>query len=260
MDVLAFMFLWQQALRTGAGPHGQPEYYPLPEQGETENDRAALKLLRACREDNYWGAEQLILALLKAPQECQLPIFVRMQAIVDAAKLAAFRAAFPGGGPAAGPPASVESPPAGLQTTEASAEGSAGQAPQAEQAQCTVRDPGEADGSPQREAPRIEPAPAASVPQPEAREERQAHNPPRTEAAEKPSRAQRALAVILANPGWSKGQIAKGIGISRSTLDRWENEEPVIKAALESRLGNRQDAPRGFKDKEGNLEAWDDPA
>src|SRR5262249_29777752 len=89
------------------------------------------------------------------------------------------------------------------------ASGARGPAPQAEQEHCADRAPGGAEGGAQRGGPHIEPAPVALAPQPEAREESPAHNTLRTEAAEKPSRVQRALAVILANPGWSKGRIAK---------------------------------------------------
>src|SRR5262249_3818362 len=55
LAVLEFMVSWERALRTGASRHGQPEHYRLPEEGETENDHAALKLLRACCSD-YFGA------------------------------------------------------------------------------------------------------------------------------------------------------------------------------------------------------------
>jgi hypothetical protein len=118
MAVLKFMIFWEHELRTGAGYSGQPEHYPLPEQGDMEEDRAALKLLRLCCGD-YWGGEQTIPAFLNSPCEVQRPILVRMQAIVDAAKLAAFRATFPGCAPAAGPPAVAEDAPAGPPTAEA---------------------------------------------------------------------------------------------------------------------------------------------
>jgi hypothetical protein len=107
MDVLRFLVIWSRELQTGGGVHGQPEYYTLPAQGDTPNDSAALKLLRACC-TNYYAAETTVLAFLDAPPETQRAIWRRMRAILDAAKLAAFRDAFPGYNPAADQPAATE--------------------------------------------------------------------------------------------------------------------------------------------------------
>jgi hypothetical protein len=106
LDVLHFMNYWEGALRTGAACSGSPEYYRLPEQGETDADRDALKLLRACC-TNYWEGEKTILSFVNAPASLRLPILKRMKAIAVDARRAAFRAAFQGGSPGA-----VENAPA----------------------------------------------------------------------------------------------------------------------------------------------------
>jgi hypothetical protein len=112
MRVLAFMVNWENALQTGAGTHGQPEHYqlPEPEQGKTPNDRAALKLLRACCSD-YFAAEGTILAFLNATPEMKLPIVNSMRAIVAGAREATARAALFDGSPPAG-----EDSPTSLET------------------------------------------------------------------------------------------------------------------------------------------------
>jgi hypothetical protein len=101
MRVLSFMVCWEHELRSGVSPYGQPEHYLLPEQGDTENDRAALKLLRACC-TNYWDAEKTILPFVNASSSFQRPILERMKAIVEAARQAAAKAALFDGPSAAG--------------------------------------------------------------------------------------------------------------------------------------------------------------
>src|SRR5262245_45436205 len=88
--VLAFMVSWEHQLRTGASRNGQPEHYPLPEKGETANDRPALKLLRACCSD-YFVAEKTVLAFFGLKPEAQAAIQKSMRAIVDRAREAAAR-------------------------------------------------------------------------------------------------------------------------------------------------------------------------
>jgi hypothetical protein len=100
LDVLEFMVYWECALRTGVNPSGPPQHYRLPEQGGTENDGAALKLLRACCTD-YWDGVKVIQPFLNSPPDFLRPILARMHAIVAAACLAAARAAVLDG-PAAG--------------------------------------------------------------------------------------------------------------------------------------------------------------
>ena len=53
------------------------------------------------------------------------------------------------------------------------------------------------------------------------------------------------------HPDMTDDEIAQAAGVSRRTLFRWE-EYVTIKKAL--RILYKR--PRGFKDREGNLEAW----
>jgi hypothetical protein len=88
LAVLEFMVFWEHQLRTGASRHGQPEHYELPEEGEPGNDRAALKLLRACC-SGYWEAEKTILGFFDAGPARQIPIVKAMDAILVRAREAA---------------------------------------------------------------------------------------------------------------------------------------------------------------------------
>jgi hypothetical protein len=111
MRVLAFMVYWELQLQTGAGRDGQPEHYQLPEQGETANDRAALKLLRACC-SGYFEAEKTVLAFLNLDPDFQKPILRSMLAILAGArKAAASSVLFDGEDiPTADPPAETGAP------------------------------------------------------------------------------------------------------------------------------------------------------
>jgi hypothetical protein len=64
---------------------------------------------------------------------------------------------------------------------------------------------------------------------------------------------QKAVALILANPGWPVERYAEKLDCHRSTLYR----SPIIKRALETRHGSKNDLPGGFKDRNGSLDAWD---
>jgi hypothetical protein len=63
-----------------------------------------------------------------------------------------------------------------------------------------------------------------------------------------------ALAILMNHPEWTDIQIAKEVGVSRTTLYRWPKYQKS-RAALRA---GRQDMPRGRKD-DGRLEAWDEP-
>jgi hypothetical protein len=86
------MDFWERKLRTGGSCHGHPEHYHLPDQGDTEHDGAALRLLRACC-TSYPEAARTVLPFVNAPLAFQRPILERMEAITDAARLTAARAA-----------------------------------------------------------------------------------------------------------------------------------------------------------------------
>ena len=101
MRVLHFMVYWEHELRTGADRYGQPEHYQLPDQGETANDRAALKLLRACCSDDF-RAEKTVLAFLNAAPDIQEPILKSMQSLLAGARKAAADAVLFEGSPPAG--------------------------------------------------------------------------------------------------------------------------------------------------------------
>jgi hypothetical protein len=75
---------------------------------------------------------------------------------------------------------------------------------------------------------------------------------PATDPAAEPSREQRALALLLTNPGWPAGRLAKELGCSRATLYR----SKIIKTALQSRRGSKRNLPCGFKDRGGRFDAW----
>lgn len=88
--------------------------------------------------------------------------------------------------------------------------------------------------------------------QPEQQRSRDDVLPPSDKATEL-SLVHKALAVIAANPGWTVSRVAREVGCSRGHLYRL----PIIKTALRARRGSKKALPRGFKDREGNLEAWD---
>ena len=66
------------------------------------------------------------------------------------------------------------------------------------------------------------------------------------------------LAAVLAHPDWTAGQYADALHVSRATWYRRLEEYPILRAAWDSRLGSPTELPRGYKDADGNLDAWDD--
>ena len=63
-----------------------------------------------------------------------------------------------------------------------------------------------------------------------------------------------AIALLKDHPDWTVTKIAETIGVSRTTPYSWED----FKKAKEAMEQGRCDIPRGSKDKDGNMEAWDD--
>lgn len=63
----------------------------------------------------------------------------------------------------------------------------------------------------------------------------------------------RAIALLLEHRDWSDTQIAKEVGCSRTTLYDWPKFKKV-RAVLRS---GKADVPRGRKDANGNIEAWE---
>lgn len=64
----------------------------------------------------------------------------------------------------------------------------------------------------------------------------------------------RALACLTKHPGWSKAQIAREIGVNRTTL----YEYPLFMEAVELLKEGKSDMPRGSKNGEhGDVEAWE---
>jgi hypothetical protein len=92
MRATAFIVDWEHAQRSG--PY---EYFSLPEQADSPNDRAALDILRACLPGSV--SEQRVRQLLNAPSEIQRAIVQSMRTIVAKARADAAQSAFPGCGP-----------------------------------------------------------------------------------------------------------------------------------------------------------------
>lgn len=67
------------------------------------------------------------------------------------------------------------------------------------------------------------------------------------------SAEERALALLVRHPEWTQTKMAEAVGVSRQTLYRFSQYQ-TAREALES---GRTDIPRGFKDADGNLEAWE---
>lgn len=75
--------------------------------------------------------------------------------------------------------------------------------------------------------------------------------------ATRPGRAElsketRALALLAQHPKWTDTQIAAAVPCNRTTLYKW----PMYKAARKTLKQGRWEKPRGTKDGDGNLEAW----
>jgi len=64
---------------------------------------------------------------------------------------------------------------------------------------------------------------------------------------------ERALALLVKHPDWTQGKMAQAVGVNRQSLYRFKRYQ----AAREALQGGRAEIPRGSKDKDGNLEAWD---
>jgi len=65
---------------------------------------------------------------------------------------------------------------------------------------------------------------------------------------------ERALALLVTHPEWKDTQIAKAVGVARQTLytkawKPYQDARAIMKAA-------RADLPRGERDSEGRIEAW----
>jgi hypothetical protein len=69
---------------------------------------------------------------------------------------------------------------------------------------------------------------------------------------------QRALAVIFSHREWPQARYWAELGVSRATWFRQVKRNPLLKAALEARKGSPADLPRGYKDSEGNFDAFSD--
>jgi hypothetical protein len=63
-----------------------------------------------------------------------------------------------------------------------------------------------------------------------------------------------ALILLVKQPGWSIAQIAKEVGVSRNRPYRWKRFMQAWNAARR----RSHDLPRGFKTREGNIEAFSD--
>jgi hypothetical protein len=64
---------------------------------------------------------------------------------------------------------------------------------------------------------------------------------------------ERALALLVKNPGWNQTRMAKAVGVNRTTLYKFGKYQ----AAREALKTGKADIPHGSKDKDGNLEAWE---
>lgn len=64
---------------------------------------------------------------------------------------------------------------------------------------------------------------------------------------------ERALALLVKHPDWSQAQMAQAVGVGRTSLYRFRRYQ----AAREALQTGKADMPRGSKDKDGNLEAWE---
>jgi hypothetical protein len=65
---------------------------------------------------------------------------------------------------------------------------------------------------------------------------------------------ERALALLVAHPEWSDTQIAKKVGVSRTSVYRWERFKAARKA-----MRTTESIPKGTKNgKTGDIEAWSD--
>jgi hypothetical protein len=88
----------------------------------------------------------------------------------------------------------------------------------------------------------------------------------RTERDEQPSmprtddREAAAIALLFMNPHMRLAEIAEKVGVSRQTLYRWQKfREAAIKAdKLKPRDRKAGNIPRGYKTKDGQMEAYDD--
>jgi hypothetical protein len=64
-----------------------------------------------------------------------------------------------------------------------------------------------------------------------------------------------ALALLVQHPDWTNTQIAKAVGVNRTTLYDW----PRFKAARAAyKRANKDRLPRGCKSQDRDVEAWDD--
>jgi hypothetical protein len=64
----------------------------------------------------------------------------------------------------------------------------------------------------------------------------------------------KALALLVQHPEWTDSQIAKAVGVNRTTLYEWHK----FKAAKKARKSGRQETPEGSKDGEtGQVESWE---
>jgi hypothetical protein len=68
----------------------------------------------------------------------------------------------------------------------------------------------------------------------------------------------RALVLIAEHPDWTVKEYFRELGMSKSAFYRMKAEHRQVEAALKGRMG--QPPPHGFKDKDGNMDSWEDKA
>ena len=81
-------------------------------------------------------------------------------------------------------------------------------------------------------------------------------SPPRTAKASKGGWDEKATALFLKNPTFSKKQLAEQLGANEKSLA--PSRCPMLTRAIAASKAAAGNRPRGMKDKDGNLEAWDE--
>jgi hypothetical protein len=77
--------------------------------------------------------------------------------------------------------------------------------------------------------------------------------------AEQKAFVSQALALIIEHPEWKRSQFYSALGISKATWFRLLQHKPILRTALDAQRANRTGRlPCGYKDREGNMDAWDE--